>query len=138
LRLFGAKIGKGVLVRPTATITYPWKVAIGDYSWIGDEVILYSLGEIVIGEHAVISQRSHLCTGTHDFKRVPFDILAEKISVQDEAWIAAEVFVAPGITVGRGTVVGARSSVFNDLPPMSECVGTPAKPVYKREPSCAF
>lgn len=137
LRCFGADIGKKVLVRPTAIITYPWKVKIGDYSWIGDDVILYSLGEIEIGAHAVISQRSHLCTGSHDFKDVPFTIFASKITVHDEAWVASEVFIAPGITVGRGAVVGARSSVFNDLPAMSICVGSPAKPINSRNPKCA-
>jgi putative colanic acid biosynthesis acetyltransferase WcaF len=137
LRLFGARVGRNVLIRPTARITYPWKLSIGDHSWVGDEVILYTLGEISIGAHAVVSQRSHLCTGTHDFKSVPFDILASKITIEDEAWIAADVFIAPGMTVGRGAVVGARSSVFNDLPPLAVCVGTPAKPVYKREQPCA-
>src|SRR4051812_46747933 len=66
LRLFGARIGDKVLVRPTARITYPWKVSIGNHSWIGDEAILYSLGEIEIGANVVISQRSYICTGSHD------------------------------------------------------------------------
>ncbi|MEO1765150.1 MAG: colanic acid biosynthesis acetyltransferase WcaF, partial [Cyanobacteria bacterium J06629_18] len=68
LRLFGARIGKGVLIRPTARFTYPWKVSIGDYSWIGDDVVLYSLDEINIGSHCVISQKSYICTGSHDIK----------------------------------------------------------------------
>ena len=132
LRLFGARIGEGVLIRPSATITYPWKVRIGDYSWIGDNAILYSLGEIDIGAHSVVSQRSYICTGSHDFKSAPFDIYASKITIGDEAWIATDVFVAPGITIGHGTVVGARSSVFADLPPMMVCIGTPAKPIRPR------
>jgi putative colanic acid biosynthesis acetyltransferase WcaF len=132
LRLFGARVGCNVLVRPTATVTYPWKVSIGDYSWIGDDVILYSLGEIEIGTHAVVSQRSYICTGTHDFKSTPFDIQASKIVIEDEAWIATDVFVAPGVRIGHGTVVGARSSVFADLPAMVVCVGTPAKPIRPR------
>jgi putative colanic acid biosynthesis acetyltransferase WcaF len=132
LRLFGAQIGKQVLIRPTATITYPWKISIGDHSWIGDEVILYSLGRIVIGAHSVISQRSYICTGSHDFKLAPFDISASTIVIDDEVWVATDVFVAPGVTIGRGTVVGARSSVFNDLPSMMVCVGTPAKPIRPR------
>jgi len=66
LRLFGAKIGKNVVIRPSVKITYPWKLTLGDYAWVGDEVNLYTLGEITIGAHSVISQKSYLCTGSHD------------------------------------------------------------------------
>jgi len=134
LRLFGARVGAGVLIRPTATITYPWKVAIGDHSWVGDDVVLYSLGEIEIGAHAVISQRSYLCTGSHDIASPGFDIFAKKVTVGAEAWVAADVFVAPGVTVGEGCVVGARSSVFGDLPAGMICHGNPARPVKPRPP----
>ena len=74
LRSFGARIGKNVIIRPSAKTTYPWKLTIGDYSWIGDEVVLYSLGEIEIGSNSVISQRSYICTGTHDYEAVDFRI----------------------------------------------------------------
>ena len=66
LRCFGAQVGQGTIIRPTVTITYPWKVTIGDYAWIGDDVVLYSLGDIEIGSHAVVSQKCYLCTGDHD------------------------------------------------------------------------
>ena len=75
LRLFGADIGKGVLIRPTARFTYPWKVTIGDYSWIGDDVVLYSLDEIHIGSHCVVSQKSYICTGSHVIKDPAFGLL---------------------------------------------------------------
>ncbi|RME56374.1 colanic acid biosynthesis acetyltransferase WcaF [Candidatus Parcubacteria bacterium] len=132
LRLFGAKIGKKVLIRPSARITYPWKVRIGDYSWIGDYVELYSLGEIEIGSHVVISQRSYLCTGAHDYEKESFDIYAKRIVVEDEAWIATDVFVAPGVRIGRGAVIGARSSVFADMPEGMICIDSPARPVRPR------
>jgi putative colanic acid biosynthesis acetyltransferase WcaF len=132
LRLFGAKIGKNVIIRPSVTITYPWKVSIGDYSWIGDDVELYSLGEIEIGKNVVISQKSYLCAGSHDYTKEDFPIWSKKITIEDECWIATDVYVAPGITIGKGTVVGARSSVFKDLPPQKVCVGTPAKPIKDR------
>ena len=128
LRLFGARIGKQVLIRPTARVTYPWKVSIGDYSWIGDDVVLYSLGEIRIGAHTVISQGSYLCTGSHDYAKPAFDIFAEPIIIDDEVWIATHVFVAPGVRVGRGSVVGVRSMVLEDLPAGKLCYGSPAKP----------
>src|SRR5258708_2496184 len=88
LRLFGASIGKRVLIRPSVEITYPWKVTIGDWSWIGDDVVLYSLGPITIGSHSVVSQHSYLCTGTHDYRKSSFDILALPIVIGDHAWIA--------------------------------------------------
>ncbi len=135
LRLFGARVGEQVLVRPSATITFPWKVSIGDYSWIGDDVVLYSLGEIVIGAHAVISQRSYLCGAGHDTTKLTFDMLPGAIGVEDQAWIAADVFIAPGVTVGRGCVVGARSTVFHDLPAGMVCYGNPAVAVRPRTTS---
>ncbi len=132
LRLFGAKIGEKVIIRPSATITYPWKVSIGDYSWIGDNVELYSLGEIEIGNNVVISQKSYLCAASHDYTKEDFPIWSKKITIEDECWLATDVYIAPGITIGRGTVVGARSSVFKDLPSEKVCVGSPAKPIKDR------
>lgn len=133
LRLFGAKIGKSCIIRPTVTITYPWNVSIGDYAWIGDEVVLYSLGTIEIGKHAVVSQRSYLCTGDHDYTQLDFPIRGHKIVIQDEAWIATDVYIAPNITIGLGAVIGARSSVFKDMPSGYICVGSPCKPIKLRE-----
>ena len=133
LRLFGAKIGKNVIIRPTAKITFPWKIKIGDYSWIGDDVVLYSLGEIEIGNNVVISQRSYICTGSHDYTKIDFPIFAKKIAIEDEVWLATDVFVAPGVKIGKGTIVGARSSVFKDLPPGKVCIGNPAKPIKDRK-----
>lgn len=132
LRLFGAKIGENVIVRPTAIITYPWKITIGDNAWIGDYVCLYSLGEISIGSNAVVSQRSYLCTGSHKYHTREFDIYADPILIDAEAWVAADVFVAPGVTICRGAVIGARSSVFSDMPAGMVCRGNPCVPVKPR------
>lgn len=126
LRCFGAKIGKGVIVRPTVRVTYPWKVEIGNNAWVGDHAELYSLGPILIGRDAVVSQNSYLCTGSHDYTDPTFPIYAKPITVGDEAWVAADVFVAPGITIGAGAVVGARSSVFQDIPECAIAMGSPA------------
>lgn len=133
LRIFGAKIGIKSVIRPTATITYPWKVSLGDNVWIGDEVVLYSLGNIYIGSDTVISQRSYLCAGDHDYTDPSFPIRGPEIRIGDQCWIATDTFVAPGITIGDGTVVGARSSVFKDLPPDMVCIGSPAKPTQPRQ-----
>ncbi len=132
LRLFGAKIGKNVIIRPSVTITYPWKVSIGDNSWIGDDVVLYSLGEIIIGSDTVISQKSYICTGYHDYNKVDFPISAKKITIGNECWLATDVFVSPGISILNGVVVGARSSVMGDLKPYAVYVGSPATFLKKR------
>lgn len=133
LRLFGGKIGDDVLVRSSARITYPWKLTIGHRSWIGDDVDLYTLGEIVIGSDSVISQRSYICTGSHDTTSPAFAIFAKPVTIGAGCWIATDVFVAPGVTIGDGTVVGARSTVMHDLPPRTICHGHPAKAVQPRE-----
>lgn len=132
LRLFGAGIGAGVVLRPSVKVTYPWKLKIGDRSWIGDDVSLYSLGEIEIGADTVISQKCYLSSGSHRYNKTDFPIYSEKITIGDECWLATDVFVACGITVGKGTVVGARSSVFNNLPEGKVCYGNPAKVIRDR------
>ena len=132
LRVFGAHVGNGSRIRPSAHITYPWKVTIGDEAWIGDGATLYSLGQIHIGANAVISQNCYLCAASHDFTKPDFPIFARTITIEPEAWLAADVFVAPGITIGRGAVVGSRSSVFSDLPALMLCYGSPARPVRSR------
>jgi len=132
LNLFGAEVGENVLIRPSVRVTYPWKVKIGDRVWIGDNAELYSLGEIEIGDDVVISQKSYLCAATHDFSKLSFDMIDKKITIEDQVWIATDVFVAPGVTIGRGALIGARSSVFADMPEGMICVGSPAKPVKPR------
>jgi|TARA_Y100000385_G_scaffold263086_1_gene295237 putative colanic acid biosynthesis acetyltransferase WcaF len=134
LRSFGAKIGTKVIIRSSAQITYPWKVKIGDYSWIGDQVVLYSLGDIEIGSNTVISQRSYLCTGSHDYTSNNFDIYSKKITIGSKCWLATDVYVAPSVSIGDATVVGARSSVFKSLPSNKICIGSPAKPIKDRKP----
>jgi putative colanic acid biosynthesis acetyltransferase WcaF len=132
LRCFGAEIGKNTIIRPTATFTYPWKIKIGDYAWIGDDVVLYSLGNITIGNHSVISQRSYICAGDHDYRKIEFPIRGPQISIGSQCWIATDTFVAPGVSIGNNTVVGARSSVFKNLPSGFVCTGSPCKPIKPR------
>jgi putative colanic acid biosynthesis acetyltransferase WcaF len=119
-----------VRIRPTARITYPWKVSIGDWSWVGDGAVIYSLERIDIGCNVSISQRCYLCAGSHDYTKRDFRYILDpektQISVEDEVWLANDVFVGPGVTIGRGAVVGARSSAFGSLPSMMVCAGSPA------------
>jgi putative colanic acid biosynthesis acetyltransferase WcaF len=132
LRRFGARIGKKVLIRPTVEITYPWKVTIGDWSWIGDDVTLYSLDEIYVGDNSVISQHTYICAGSHDYTKSTFDIFGSAVRIESEVWIAARCFVAPGVHVGKGAVVGACSVVLSDVPEMMLCAGYPAQSAKPR------
>jgi len=134
LRLFGASLGKGVRLRSTVRVTYPWKLAVGEYVWVGDDCVLYNLGEIVIGSHVALAHSVYLCTGMHDCTQTDFPIYALPIRVEDEVWLANDVFVGPGVTVGKGAVVGVRSTVLRDLPGGMICYGSPAKPVKPRLP----
>ena len=131
LRLFGAKIGKNVVIRPSVKITYPWKLTLGDYAWVGDEVNLYTLGEITIGAHSVISQKSYLCTGSHDHASQHFTINATPIVIGEKCWLATDVFVAPGVTIGDGAVVAAGAVVTRDVPAATVVGGVPARPIRR-------
>jgi putative colanic acid biosynthesis acetyltransferase WcaF len=133
LRFFGAKIGRGVNIRPTARFTYPWKVEIGDYSWIGDDVVIYSLDHIKIGTQCVISQQCYLCTGSHDFQDQKFGLITAPINIGNGVWLAINCFIAPGVNVGANTVIGARSSVFKDIPEGQVAWGSPCSARYPRE-----
>lgn len=132
LRLFGAKIGRGVKIRPTSKITYPWNLMVGDHSWIGDDCTIYNLAKIEIGNNVALAHKVYLCTGMHDHSDRSFKIFAEEIVIKDEVWLANDVFIGPGVTIGRGTVVGVRSTVLKNLPEGMICYGHPAKPIKPR------
>ena len=132
LRRFGATIGKNVIIRPTARITYPWNIEIGDYSWIGDDVVLYSLAPIKIGQHCVISQESYLCTGSHRINDPSFPLETGEIVIENGVWVTTDCFVGPNVRIGANSVIGARSSVFQSMPAGQVCFGTPCKPVKDR------
>ncbi len=132
LRAFGARLGGNVRIRRTVRIEIPWNLTIGDDVSIGDEAILYALGPITIGNRSFVSQYAHLCAGTHDYTSPDYPLLRPPIVIGEDCWIAADAFIGPGVTVGDRTVVGARSSVFKDLPPDVVAAGTPAKPIKPR------
>ena len=133
LRCFGARIGRGVRIRPTAHVEIPWNLEIGDGAAVGDHAILYSLGRIRIGRLATISQYAHLCAGTHDYTRPAFPLLRPPIVIGDEAWVAADAFVGPGVTVGDRSIVGARATVVKNVPPDQIVAGNPARFIKKRD-----
>ncbi len=133
LNRFGARVHPTARIRSTATIEVPWHLTVGAQAVVGDHAILYCLGPVTIGQRATISQYAHLCAGTHDFTRSDMPLLKPPITIEDDVWIAADVFVGPGVRIGEGTVVGARASVFSDLPAWKICVGNPARPIKDRE-----
>ena len=132
LRMFGARVGRGVVIRARVNITFPWRLEIGDHVWIGDEVMILSLARVKIGSHACISQRAFLCTGSHDHRRESFDLLVKPITIGDSCWIAAQAFIGPGVEVGNGSVVAAGAVVVKDVEPGKVVAGNPALPVGKR------
>jgi len=135
LRAFGARIGRHVHVYPTAEVEMPWQLEVGDWSAIGEYVVVYSLGRISIGAQVTVSQRAHLCAGTHDFRRADMPLLRPPIRIEDRAWICADAFVGPDVVVGEGAVVGARGVVVRSVPPWTVVAGNPARPVGSRAPT---
>lgn len=139
LRWFGADIPEPgrVVIFPTATVLFPWKLALAARSMVGPRVRLYNPAPIALGRGANVSQGCHLCSATHDFHRWSMPLLARPIRIEPNAWLGADVFVGPGVTVGGLCVVGARSVVVRDLPPGKVCVGHPCRPIKDRPPPSA-
>lgn len=133
LRLFGAHVGSHVHIYPTARITIPWNLTIGDHSAIGDRAILYALGPITIGANATVSQGAHLCAGSHDFRSPSMTLLKSPIHIADNAWICADAFIGPGVEVGSGAVVGARAVAMRSVAPGLVVAGNPARKVGERQ-----
>jgi len=133
LRCFGARIGRGAHIYASVSIWAPWNLTIGQESCLAPMVICYSMDAISIGNRVTISQGAHLCAGTHDPLRADFRLVTKPIRIGDQAWICAEAFVHPGITIGEGAVAGARSVVTKDLPAWTICAGVPCRPLKPRE-----
>lgn len=127
LRTFGAKIGEHVHLYPTVKITQPWKLSIGAYSAVGDGVVLYNLGQMTIEGEVTISQRAHLCGGTHDFRDRKMPLIKSTVHIGRGAWICTEAFVGPGVTVGEEAIVGARAVVVKNVAKREIVGGNPAK-----------
>jgi len=132
LRRFGARVGRGVRVYPSAKIWAPWLLELGDFSCLGPEVDCYCVAPIRIGPHAVVSQYSYLCAAGHDIERADLPLIVAPIVVEEGAWVAADAFVGMGVTVGAGAVVGARASVFKDVAPWTVVGGNPARVLKER------
>jgi putative colanic acid biosynthesis acetyltransferase WcaF len=129
LRMFGARVGEGVVIRSQVNITFPWRFAAGDHVWIGDEVMILSLAQVTIESNCCISQRAFLCTGSHDFSSSAFSLRTRGITIREGSWVAAGAFIAPGVSVGPGSMVAAGSVVMKDVGERVIVRGNPASVV---------
>lgn len=129
---FGAKIGHNSNIYASSKIWAPWNLEVGQYSTIGPYVDVYNQGKIIIGNNTIISQKSYLCASTHDFEISNYPLILKPILIQDQVWIAADAFIGPGVNIGIGSVIGARSSVFKDVQSWTVVGGNPAKFIKSR------
>ncbi len=131
LRLFGARIGRGVVLRPNVRIKFPWRLKVGDHCWIGRGVWIDNLADVTLGDHVCVSQDAYFCTGSHDHRSPGFELRNSPVLVADGAWIAARAVVLGGVSVGRNSVVSACSLASRDVPDFHVATGVPAvsKPV---------
>ena len=135
LRRFGAVVGKNVHPYPSARIWAPWNLELGDHSCLGDHTDCYCVDRITIGPHSTVSQYSYLCTASHDYTDPFMPLTTAPIVIGEGVWIAADVFVGPGVAVGNGAVIGARSSIFRNVEAWTVVAGNPARVIKKRESS---
>lgn len=133
LRLFGAKLHPKARVYPRAKIWAPWNLIMEEGATIGDDVDVYCVAPIKLEAWAGVSQYCYLCAASHDFDDVRFPLTTAPIRLGRRCWLAADVFVGPGVTIGAGAVVAARSSVFKDVPPWMVSMGSPAQPIRARK-----
>jgi putative colanic acid biosynthesis acetyltransferase WcaF len=116
LRMFGANLGSGVHVYPSAKIWAPWNLVMGAGSCLASNVDCYNVATVTLGEGATVSQYSYLCTASRDYQDPSLPLLTAPITLGAKAWVAADVYIGPGVTVGQGSIVAARTSLFNDVP----------------------
>lgn len=132
LKLFGAKVGKGVVIKPCVNIKYPWNLKIGDYSWIGENVWIDNLEIVDIGKNVCISQGAMLLTGNHNYKLVTFDYNGKLIKIEDGVWIGAQSVVCPGVVCKNHSILSVGSVAKKDLFEYTIYSGNPAIEVKKR------
>ena len=133
IRVFGGEIGAGVMFPRTARVWQPWRLKIGAHSWIGCSVNLYSVDDIFIGSHAVVSEGAFICTASHDISSASFELKTAPVRICDRAWVCALAIVLPGVTVGEGAVVAAGAVVAKNVPPWTVVGGNPAHEIGRRE-----
>lgn len=133
LRMFGAKVNSKAIVYSSVRIYMPWNLEMAEHSCLGPEVDCYNADKIRIGAHTTISQKTYLCTASHDITNSSLPLITSPIIIEDQVWVAANAFIGMGVVIGQGTVVGACACVFKDVEPWSVVGGNPAKFIKKRE-----
>lgn len=133
LKFFGAEIGRGVILKPGLKVKFPWKLIVGDHSWIGEDVWIDNLAVVEIGSHCCLSQGSYLCTGNHDWRKTSFDLMVSPILVEDGAWLGAFSRVAPGVVVGTNSVLALGSVATESLLSSKIYQGNPATVIGTRK-----
>ena len=126
LRLFGARIGMGVVIKPRVNIKYPWRLEIGDFSWIGEGVWIDNLVKVTIGPHCCLSQGAMLLTGSHDYKKSSFDLIVGEIHLQEGVWIGAKAVVCPNVICHAHSVLSVLSVATQNLEAYAIYQGNPA------------
>jgi putative colanic acid biosynthesis acetyltransferase WcaF len=138
LRLFGARIGRGCVLKPRLRVKFPWRLQVGDHVWLGESVWIDNLSDVQIGKHVCISQGAYLCTGSHDFRDPAFALLTKPITLEDEVWVGAFVRLAPGCVLHRGAVVSMGLTVSGVVPAYTVLRSGPGSiiqsPRYKDRP----
>jgi len=133
LRIFGAKVGRGVYIKPGLRVKFPWYLEIGDYSWLGEDLWIDNLAHVKIEAHCCLSQGVYLCTGNHDWSSFNMRLFRRPITCRRGSWIGAKAMLCPGVVVGAGAIVTAGSVVTKDLPDMEVHAGNPAQFVKHRD-----
>lgn len=135
LRLFGARIGKGMVIKPSVNIKYPWNLTIGNYVWIGENVWIDNLVMVSIGDNVCISQGAMLLCGNHNYKKATFDLIVGNIVIEDGAWIGAQSVVCPNVTIRSHAVLAVGSVANHSLDGYAVYQGNPAVKVRERSMS---
>lgn len=132
LRVFGARLGKGVVIKPSVEIKYPWNLRLGNHCWIGEHVWIDNLDMVTLGNHVCLSQGALLLCGNHDYKSLQFDLMIAPIVLEDGSWVGAKAIVGPGVTMRSHAVLGLGAVATKDLEAYSVYVGNPAVKVKSR------
>ncbi len=133
LRLFGARVGNGVVIKPSVNIKYPWSVEIGNHVWIGELVWIENHCKVVIGNNVCLSQGSVIMTGNHDYKKTTFDLVIKSVTLDDGVWIGTNAIVCPGVHCGSHSILTVNSVANKNLDPYWIYQGNPAEKVRERK-----
>jgi len=133
LSLFGASIGVGVYLKPGIKVKFPWRLSVGEHSWIGEDVWIDNMAHVTIGSNACVSQGSYICTGNHNWSSRNMKLFTKPVRIENGAWVAARSTVCPGITIGEAAILTASSVAGKSIPPFQIWSGNPATYMRNRQ-----